>query len=103
MTGTQPVTPIVPASRRTSRRRRAHPERFLAHVALLLICGGFLLPLVWMLSTSLKPLDQTMEFPPRFVPQRVELWHVAGAVPTPVPQNYVDVINSEKFDFPRST
>ena len=99
-TGVQTVIPVLPATQRKP-KGRSHPERYLVHLALLLICAGFLLPFVWMLSTSLKPLEQTMEFPPRFVPERVDLWHVNGTIPTPVPQNYVDVITSEKFDFAR--
>ena len=98
-TGVQPVTPVVPAMLRKPRQRPA-PERLLAHIALILICTGFMVPFIWMLSTSLKPLEQTMEFPPRVLPERVDLWRPNG-VATPVPLNYVDVITSEKFDFPR--
>ena len=38
---------------------------------LILLAGAllFLLPLVWMASTSLKPLDQTMSLPPTFIPR----------------------------------
>lgn len=37
-----------------------------------MLLGGaalFLVPLVWMVSTSLKPLEQTMTIPPRWVPR----------------------------------
>jgi multiple sugar transport system permease protein len=71
------------------RRSRFRPERFLVHAALLLICAGFLTPFVWMISTSLKPLAETMAFPPHLVP------HVLA------PRNYLEVINSDQFDFPR--
>lgn len=81
-------------------RRLPFAQRFLIHAGLLLICAGFLLPLAWMISTSLKTLDKTMEFPPRFVPDQVELWKYHGT-PTPFPQNYVDVITHPKIDFPR--
>lgn len=39
-------------------------------VNLLLLAGGalFLFPLVWMFSTSIKPLSQTTELPPRLLP-----------------------------------
>src|SRR5438552_13523864 len=76
-------------------------NKLLTHGGLLLICTGFLLPFFWMLSTSLKPLEQTMAFPPRFVPERVDLWKIHETLSTPVPQNYIDVITSERFDFPR--
>ena len=38
----------------------------------LLVAGAavFLLPLVWMISTGLKPIDQTMSLPPTWVPYR---------------------------------
>ena len=87
-----PLAPLAYEARAAPRRRRRarrHPQRFVVHVALLLICGGFLLPLIWMLSTSLKPLEQTTEFPPRFVPRQI------------VPGNYLDVVSSEKFHFAR--
>jgi multiple sugar transport system permease protein len=65
-----------------SRRRR------IVHLALIPICVGFLLPLIWMISTSLKTVQQTAEFPPRFVPDPVR------------PQNYVAVVRHDKFDLP---
>ena len=37
-----------------------------AVLVLLIVFGAlFLLPFVWMLSTSLKPLNETMALPPR--------------------------------------
>jgi len=42
---------------------------------LLLICGGiaFLLPLLWMFSTSLKPMREVYTFPPEWIPSSF-LW-----------------------------
>ena len=77
-------------------------QTLVAHTGLLLVTAGFLLPFIWMLSTSLKTLDKTMEFPPRFIPDRVALWQV-GDTTTPIPRNYVDVVTSPKVDFPRLT
>lgn len=65
-------------------RRRRH---WMAHLGLLCIALGFLLPMVWMVSTSLKPVEKTMEFPPRLIPDPV------------VPQNYWKVLTHEKLDF----
>ena len=62
-----------------SRRRRSH--RWIVFLAMCLIACGYLLPLIWMLSTSLKTLDKTMEYPPHFIPDRIEMH--AG---TPVPE-----------------
>ncbi len=38
------------------------------HLGLVLVCVGYLLPFIWMVSTSLKTGDQTQETPPRFEP-----------------------------------
>ncbi len=40
-------------------------------IHLLLIAGSviFVFPLLWMLSTALKPIDQTMVFPPQWIPK----------------------------------
>ena len=43
-----------------------------------------------------------MEFPPRFIPKTIPLYHYKDHT-TPIPQNYIDVITSEHFDFPRFT
>jgi multiple sugar transport system permease protein len=53
-------------------------------VFLLLIVFGlaFLAPFAWMVSTSLKPLKETMSLPPRWIPSKVE-WH-----------NYLDAIRA---------
>lgn len=61
---------------------------FSTHLGLLFIALGFLLPFVWMLSTSLKTLDKTMEFPPQWIPSPA------------VPGNYWTVLTTEKVDFP---
>ena len=45
-----------------------------------------LLPLQWMISTSLKPLSHVFRFPPEFFPQRV-VW-----------QNYPDALSQLPFD-----
>jgi ABC-type glycerol-3-phosphate transport system permease component len=39
------------------------------HVLLMVAGFLFLLPLLWMTSTSLKPLDQTMSLPPTWIPR----------------------------------
>ena len=45
-------------------------RRLLLHLVLLLGAGLFLLPLLWMVSTGLKPIDQTMSMPPTWLPTR---------------------------------
>jgi len=70
-----------------SRRR---PSRFswdkaAVHFGLLCVCAGFMLPLVWLLSTSMKTIEQTGEYPPRFVPHP---WQ---------PQNYLKLFHHSNF------
>jgi multiple sugar transport system permease protein len=79
--------PVI--ARRTSRRR--HPHRWLAFVAIVLICAGFLLPFFWMISTSLKTVDQTTVDPPRLIPSPI----ATG--------NFWNVITSNRADFPLYT
>jgi multiple sugar transport system permease protein len=81
---------MVPRGTVAARKRR-HPERWVAFLALCLICVGFVLPFVWMVSTSLKTLDRTMEMPPRFLPDPI------------VPQNYATVLQNPKLNFPLLT
>ncbi len=72
-------------------RPRARSARFVrhlvVHIALLMICAGFVLPLVWMISTSLKPVEQAVEYPPRFIPREVRL------------DNYRDIFSLPNLDF----
>lgn len=83
---------IVRAGKGPFSGQQLSPGRsLLAHGLLILICASFALPFLWMISTSLKPLEKTMEFPPQFIPNPIQL------------QNYVDVISSEKLDFPLLT
>ena len=50
-------------------------KRFFSKLAIyiLLICGSaiFLVPLFWMMSTALKPIDQTMSMPPSWIAYRL--------------------------------
>ena len=41
------------------------------YVALLVSIAVLLLPIVWTISTSFKPLDQVFDYPPRFVPREI--------------------------------
>ncbi len=53
-------------------------QRLLIHA--ILLAGGvfFLLPLIWMICTSLKPLDQTMQNPENFEKALLPVGHVAS-------------------------
>jgi len=45
-------------------------QRFFTYLLLLLGSITFLAPLLWMLSTGLKPIDQTMTMPPAWIPYK---------------------------------
>src|SRR3954465_6696342 len=71
-----------------ARRRRApRVKNLLVHAALVVICAAAILPFLWMLSTSLKTPEATLEYPPRVLPRPIE-WH-----------NYVEVFTSPKANF----
>ena len=69
------------AARQIARRRRRAWSRSLA-IHGLLLCGAFLFlfPLAWMISTSLKPLEQTMRMPPQWIPDPVQWKNYLEAV-----------------------
>lgn len=48
-------------------------------VLLLLLAAVFIFPFIWMLSTSLKPLVEAMQFPPSLIPQQIQLQNFAEA------------------------
>lgn len=93
-----PPPAIEPALR--PKQRAKITGKLVTTLALLLICTGFFLPFFWMVSTSLKPLPETMAFPPKFIPSHVDMLKV-GDHTTPVPENYAAVLTSDKFDFVR--
>ncbi len=57
-------------------------RNILVFVLLALAAIAFLAPLAWMVSTSLKPLNETMTLPPRWIPSTIQ-WH-----------NYKDAIHA---------
>ncbi len=48
-----------------------------AHVVLVLLSVLFVLPLIWMLSTAVKPIGETMTTPPKWIPSQF-LWSNFG-------------------------
>lgn len=48
-------------------------EKSLIYVALFIFIGLTLFPLIWVFTTSLKPNDETMSFPPKLIPENVTL------------------------------
>jgi multiple sugar transport system permease protein len=61
----------------------------LLQVGVFLVLGlaslAFILPMLWMVSTSLKPIEETMKMPPAFIPNP-PLW-----------RNYVEAVNAIPF------
>lgn len=67
-------------------RFRSHPILTLVtYAALVVLAVAFLAPLAWMVSTSLKPLNETMTLPPRWIPSVIQ-W-----------QNYPDAIREMRY------
>src|SRR5580704_6808192 len=66
-------------------------RRLLTQLALLLASAAALLPLLWLLSTSLKTVDTVTEYPPRLFPHPL------------APRNYLTVVQSQTMDFPLLT
>ena len=69
-------------------RRRPAAEKWFAMGGILVMCAGFILPFLWMISTSLKTLPNTMLSPPQIIPNPVMV------------SNYKEVIQSKTMDFP---
>lgn len=69
--------------------RRKLTSTVLTHIALVVLSVAFVLPLLWMFATSLKPITETLTSPPKWVPSKV-LW-----------SNYPDAIkyNSEQLGY----
>lgn len=59
--------------------------RILIYGALVLAAIAFLAPFAWMISTSLKPLNETMSLPPRWIPHEIH-W-----------ENYPDAIREMRY------
>ncbi len=62
----------LPTKRKHDLTGPKHP--WLVHLVLMTLSAAFLFPLLWMVSTALKPIEQTMKQPPVWIPSPVE-WH----------------------------
>ncbi|MHB0875838.1 MAG: carbohydrate ABC transporter permease, partial [Anaerolineae bacterium] len=60
----------MPAARRTRRRASTRRIVYVAVFSALLLAGSlvFVLPFLWMLSTSLKQSGSVFQFPPEWIP-----------------------------------
>ncbi len=66
-----PVPPSPPVT--PPRRRRAVARPLLTYACALLLLAFVLGPLLWMLSTALKPRDEVFTTPPHWIPRAVTL------------------------------
>jgi multiple sugar transport system permease protein len=63
------------------------PGNLLIHGALLVLCAAAILPFAWMVSTSLKTIEATDDYPPKWIPDPIQ-WY-----------NYAEVFLSAKANF----
>lgn len=69
-----PTQPVHTDSRRNvSARRNRTLKVALTHATLILLSILFFTPLLWMLTTAVKPIQETMTAPPRWIPSQF-LW-----------------------------
>jgi multiple sugar transport system permease protein len=73
----------------TDAKAKALINRVMITLGLILVCAAFTIPIVWMVSTSLKTQDKAMTYPPRVIPDPVR-W-----------ENYTDVLTHPTFNFLR--
>jgi multiple sugar transport system permease protein len=81
----------APSSLRRCVAPSLFPKSLSTHVMLLIACAVFILPFAWMLSTSLKSGAEVAATPPSLLPHPARV------------SNYVDVLGSEKMNFPLFT
>lgn len=60
--------------------KTAKMSRFWAHVFLITASAFFIIPFVWLVSTSLKPLTQIFTFPPEWIPRPFEWSNYTNAM-----------------------
>lgn len=64
----------------------------MVYVVLILVSFFVLIPIFWGISTSLKPHTDTMEYPPRWLPQTVTLDNYYQAVKANLPQYFLNSV-----------
>ncbi|MFP4383587.1 MAG: carbohydrate ABC transporter permease [Spirochaetia bacterium] len=67
------------------RRKRTITRHIITHIVLIGLGIIFLLPFIWMLSTSLKPDEEVFDLPPKWIPEPV-MW-----------SNYPDALGTISF------
>jgi multiple sugar transport system permease protein len=72
------LRPAVASGSDLGYRMRARLVDVALHVLVLASLAALLLPIAWMLSTSLKPLEDVFRYPPVWIPERVTLDNYAA-------------------------
>jgi multiple sugar transport system permease protein len=71
-------------SKKSSRNKQRIFSSVIVHIILIIGAAAFLFPLLWMLSTALKPLPETTKIPPTIIPSKL-MWsnykHATTAIP----------------------
>ena len=70
-----PQTLSVQRSWLTCKRLRGWTRSILTHAALIPAAVIFLLPFLWMVSTSLKTDEQLFVYPPIWIPHPIAWWN----------------------------
>ncbi len=89
MTVQRPAQPRIPLwPRKRSAAETALP-RWVAYTLLTVVSVVYILPLIWMLSTSFKPENQTQTNPPTWLPDPVSI------LPQQAYENYVGTVDEQ--------
>ena len=85
-TGAEKLTPpAIKTSFFKSQKNTKKMGNIFTYIILILVSIVLMLPLVWMVSTSLKPMTEIAQFPPTLLPEEVQ-W-----------ENYLETISSFPF------
>src|SRR5579871_5133417 len=60
----------VAVTKGRSESLQSQKNAWLVHLVLIVLSIVFAFPLLWLISTSLKPITETMRTPPTFIPSR---------------------------------
>jgi len=60
--------------------KRANINNIVSFVLLVVLSAAFILPLFWMITTSLKPIDQLLLDPPVWIPTPLEFDNYPNAL-----------------------
>ena len=65
---------VTPVSGAREGQQKQSKKTWMIHLVLMALSLLFLFPLLWMISTALKPIEQTMKQPPVWIPSPIQ-WH----------------------------